>query len=70
LLLTHTHSLDNAKEELFAEMSHTPIAVAGSVAGWARWLELRLPDAPLYLGLIWPNCLILTGIILMCYREA
>lgn len=70
LLLTHTHSLDNAKEELFAEMSHTPIAVAGSVAGWARWLELRLPDGPVYMGLIWPNCLILAGIILMCYREA
>lgn len=70
LLLTHTHSLDNAKDELFAEMSHTPIAVAGAVAGWARWLELRLPDGPAYIGLIWPNCLMLAGIILLCYREA
>jgi copper resistance protein D len=70
LLLTHTHSLDNAKEELFAEMSHTPIAVAGAVAGWTRWLELRLPDRSAFLGLIWPNCLIIVGLVLLFYREA
>jgi putative copper resistance protein D len=70
LLLTHNHPLGNVKEELLAEMSHTPIAVAGITAGSARWLELRLPGAPAILGWIWPGCLILIGVILVLYRES
>ncbi len=41
LLLTHSHALGNIKEEMLAEMSHTPIALLGATAGWSRWLELR-----------------------------
>lgn len=71
LLMTHTHSLGNIKEELLAEMSHTPIAIAGLTAGWARWLEIRLPEKkPSYLGWIWPSGLIAAGLILLFYRES
>jgi putative copper resistance protein D len=70
LLMTHTHSLGNIKEELLAEMSHTPIAIAGLCAGWARWLELRLPDKSTVLGYIWPASLTIAGVILILYRES
>ena len=44
VLLTHTHGPDMT-EDLLASLSHTPIALLGATAGWARWLELRLPPA-------------------------
>lgn len=72
LLLTHSHSLGNVKEEMLAEMSHTPIALLGATAGWSRWLELRLPQqrASKIASYIWPVCLLLVGIVLLDYREA
>jgi copper resistance protein D len=73
VLLTHTHALSNVKEELLAELSHTPLAVVGAVAGWSRWLELRLPEensARKYLAWVWPVCFILIGLILMDYHES
>ena len=42
LLLTHSHAIANVKEQLLIEVTHTPLALAGIVAGWSRWLELRL----------------------------
>ena len=73
VLLTHTHALSNVKEELLAELSHTPLAVLGIVAGWSRWLELRLPEensSRKYLAWVWPVCFILVGMILMDYHES
>lgn len=73
VLLTHTHALSNVKEELLAELSHTPLAVLGIVAGWSRWLELRLPvENPKrkYLAWVWPVCFILVGLLLMDYHES
>jgi putative copper resistance protein D len=73
VLLTHTHGQSNVKEELLAELSHTPLAVLGIVAGWSRWLELRLPTkngARKYLAWVWPVCFILVGLILMDYHES
>jgi putative copper resistance protein D len=72
LLLTHNHSIGNIKEELLAEMSHTPIALLGATAGWSRWLELRLPDQKesRLASYIWPVCLILVGLVLLDYRES
>ena len=72
LLLTHNHSLGNVRDELLAEMSHSALAVFGATAGWARWLELRLPpeDRKRRLpGLIWPVALMLVGAVLLNYRE-
>jgi putative copper resistance protein D len=71
LLLTHSHDNSNLREEALAELSHTPMAVLGVMAGWSRWLELRLPSAedrraPSW---IWPVCFVLIGIGLLNYRE-
>jgi putative copper resistance protein D len=73
VLLTHTHALSNVKEELLAELSHTPLAIFGIVAGWSRWLELRLPEESSTrkrLAWVWPVCFIIVGLILMDYHES
>ena len=74
LLLTHSHAIANVKEQLLIEVTHTPLALAGIVAGWSRWLELRLDrtGSPLLqriAGWTWPVCLLLSGLILLNYRE-
>ncbi len=72
LLLTHSHSLGNIKEEVLAELSHAPLAVLGVVAGWSRWLELRLPAENRVrdrMAWLWPTCLVLIGLLLLNYRE-
>jgi putative copper resistance protein D len=72
LLLTHNHSIGNVKEELLAEMSHTPIALLGATAGCSRWLELRLPDEKesRFASFVWPISLMLVGLVLLNYRES
>lgn len=79
LLLTHTHALGEGTDEVFAELSHTPVAVLGATAGWARWLELRLGADPGAEGdsrarrmaaWVWPLCLMLVGLLLLNYRES
>ena len=71
ILLTHDHVVKDVKEELLAEMSHTPIALMGVTAGWSRWLELRLPKSRMaaIAGYLWPVCLAIAGLILLNYRE-
>lgn len=73
LLLTHTHALGTGTDEVFAELSHTPMAVLGATAGWARWLELRLGDdegrTRRVAAWLWPVCLVLVGVLLLNYRE-
>lgn len=72
LLVTHSHSLGNVKEEVLAELSHIPLAILAVMAGWSRWLELRLPpenhQRP-WLARLWPVCISLIGILLLNYRE-
>ena len=75
LLLTHSHAIANLKDQLLIELTHTPLALTGIVAGWARWLELRLdptanPVAQRVAGWVWPICFILVGFMLLSYREA
>ena len=73
VLLTHTHAVTNIKQEMLIELSHTPLAIFGILAGWARWLELRLPqenNARKYLAWVWPVCFVFVGLILMDYHEA
>lgn len=79
LLLTHTHALGDGTDEVFAELSHTPIALLGAAAGWGRWLELRLDDPTVPVqearprriaGWVWPGCLVLIGFLLLNYRES
>ncbi|HYL86025.1 MAG TPA: CopD family protein [Candidatus Angelobacter sp.] len=72
LLLTHSHSLGNIKEEVLAELSHIPLAILAVMAGWSRWLELRLPEenrSRLWAARFWPVCISLIGVLLLNYRE-
>jgi putative copper resistance protein D len=72
LLLTHNHSLADGKEEVLALMSHAALALFGLTAGWARWLELRLPREEgerRLAGYVWPVALMLVGMVLLDYRE-
>ncbi len=70
LLLTHSHDNSNLREETLAELSHTPMAVLGVMAGWSRWLELRLPPEDRSVpSWIWPVCFVLIGAGLLNYRE-
>jgi putative copper resistance protein D len=72
LLLTHSHTLGNIKEEVLAELSHIPLAILAVAAGWSRWLELRLPsENPTRnaMGKLWPVCIVLIGAILLNYHE-
>ncbi|HSY13483.1 MAG TPA: CopD family protein [Verrucomicrobiae bacterium] len=71
LLLTHSHGTSNVREETLAELSHTPMAVVGVMAGWSRWLELRLPENSdrRLSAWIWPICFIIIGAGLLNYRE-
>jgi copper resistance protein D len=72
LLLTHSHSLGNIKEEVLAELSHIPLAILAVAAGWSRWLELRLPSENQTRHLVarlWPACIMLIGVVLLNYHE-
>jgi putative copper resistance protein D len=72
LLLTHSHSLGNIKEEVLAELSHIPLAILAVTAGWSRWLELRLPSENRTrnaMARLWPLCIVLIGVALLNYRE-
>ncbi|WP_316176611.1 MULTISPECIES: copper resistance D family protein [unclassified Bradyrhizobium] len=71
LLLTHSHAIANIKDQLLIEMSHTPLALCGITAGWARWLELRLDGrVSRAAAWVWPVAFVLVGLILLDYREA
>ena len=71
LLLTHSHSLGNVKEEFLAELSHIPLALLAVTAGWCRWLEIRLPgERTRVAAWIWPVCFLLIGAVLLLYRES
>ncbi len=71
VLLTHRHSPSDMSEDFLAGLSHTLIALLGATAGWARWLELRLPAgrASRIAGFVWPLFLSAAGLVLLNYRE-
>ena len=69
LLLTHSHTVFSAKEAFLMEVTHAPIGVLGAFAGWARWLELRLPEVGSLPGRLWPACLTVVGVLLIFYSE-
>ena len=70
VLLTHSHAIVNVKENLLVELSHVPMGIIAVFAGWARWLELRLPDKDRAIpSWIWPACFVLIGAGLLNYRE-
>jgi len=71
LLLTHSHAVINVKSAFLMEVTHTPIALLGLTTGWARWLELRLPDRGAGIPeRVWSLALGAVGVLLLLYREA
>ncbi len=71
LLLTHNHTIANVKDALLIEFTHTPLALSAIVAGWARWLELRMKGpVAVVAGWLWPVCFVFIGLLLVFYREA
>lgn len=70
-LLTH-YGHTEGKDEVLVAISHTPIALLGVVSASARWLEIRLSDtsAGRIAGYVWPMAFILSGLLLLLYREA
>jgi copper resistance protein D len=75
MLLTHSHAIANVKDQLLIELTHTPLALAGIAAGWARWLEIKLnprenPIVWQVAGWVWPVCILFCGLLLLGYREA
>jgi putative copper resistance protein D len=70
MLLTHSHAMFNLKVEFLSEVTHAPIGVIGAFCGWARWVELRLPEAGRRAGWLSTLCLTAVGLILLVYREA
>jgi putative copper resistance protein D len=70
LLLTHSHPVINVKDNTLIELSHVPMGVFAVFAGWARWLEIRLPAKDRGIpAWIWPVCFVLIGAGLLNYRE-
>jgi len=43
LLLTHSHSIGELKQEFLIQSTHVSMGVLGVLYGCGRWLELRLP---------------------------
>src|SRR5947208_15385048 len=71
LLLTHSHSLGDVKEEVLAELSHIPLAILAVMAGWSRWLELRLPaenPTRAWRTRLWRVSVPLVGVVWVNYR--
>ena len=70
VLLTHTHAITNVKENLLVELTHVSLGLLAVFAGWARWLEIRLPRKDRSIpSWIWPACFALIGVGLLNYRE-
>lgn len=69
-LLTH-YGHTEGKDEVLIAISHTPIALLGVVSASARWLEIRLSDTPAGRigGYVWPVAFMLSGFLLLLYRE-
>lgn len=70
LLLSHGHDVNNAKSAFLMELTHLPLGLVILVAGWARWLELRLPEpAGRTASRLWAPAFTLFGLLLLLHRE-
>ena len=74
MMLTHSQAIANVKDQVLIELTHTPLALAGIAAGWARWREIQLnpgenPVVWQIAGWVWPVCILFRG-LLLGYREA
>jgi len=59
------HAVTNIKQEMLVELSHTPLAIFGVLAGWARGWNSGCRGkqyAGKYLAWVWPVCFYFRGI--------
>ncbi len=69
LLLTHSHSTFERKEEFLIQLSHNVIGVLAVFLGCCRLLELRLGTRGALAGATAMVCMIVIGLMLTGYRE-
>ncbi len=70
LLLTHVHEVGNTTAAFLMELSHLALGLVSLVAGWSRWLELRMAHAGnSHPGRLWGPALAVFGLLLIFYRE-
>jgi copper resistance protein D len=70
LLLSHVHEVQNARTAFLMEVTHLPLGLLALLAGWSRWLELRLPPTDgAAAGRLWAPALAAFGLLLVFYRE-
>jgi putative copper resistance protein D len=71
LLMSHVHQVNDVKTGFFMELSHLPLGLFSLLAGWSRWLELRLaPVERPWPGRLWGPALVAFGLLLFFYRES
>ena len=70
ILLTHSHSIAELKEEFLIQSTHVAMGVLAILLGCGRWLEIRLP-APYdrMAGVISISAMMLVGVILLFYIQ-
>ncbi|MEC9005625.1 MAG: CopD family protein [Nitrospirota bacterium] len=70
ILLTHSHSIAEFKEEFLIQSTHVAMGVLGILLGCGRWLEIRLP-APYdrMAGVMSISAMMLVGVILLFYIQ-
>lgn len=68
ILLTHSHSIAELKQEFLIQSTHVSMGVLGVLVGCGRWLEIRLP-APYdrVAGVMSIGAMMLVGFILLFY---
>lgn len=70
VLLTHSHSPFELKDEFLIQISHTALGWLAVFVACGRWLELRLaPPAGRRAGLVSILAMLLIGTVLAVYRE-
>ena len=61
----------DVRAELRTRYALNALALFAVIAGWARWVEVRLPGrSTQVVTWIWPVCFVLIGVILLNYRES
>ncbi len=68
ILLTHSHSIAELKQEFLIQSTHVSMGMLGVLLGCGRWLEIRLP-APYdrVAGVMSIGAMMLVGFILLFY---